>query len=66
MVVSLNSRLESNKEEAEDSLSDAPALNVTRVQCLGCGVWGLGFGVYGLWFRVYCLGFRVYGVGCRV
>jgi len=61
MVVSLNSRLESNKEEEEDDLFSAAAalaFACLTCACLGFGAWGLGFGFQGLGFRVYGLGFR--------
>ena len=77
MVVSLNSRLESNKEEGEPlqgarapfSVEAPPScalLTPGSSSGVGFRVQGLGFGVQGSGFRVQGLGFRVQGSGFRV
>jgi len=67
--VSLNSRLESNKEKESDlslahSALGADALlgGLLAVPDLGLRVYGLWFMVCGLWFMVYSLWFMVYGL----
>ena len=77
LCVTLNTRLERNKEEEKarpDRSSEKPPLfGATKLSfCTGkegvlpgCGVWGVGFEVWGLGFGVCGLGFGVWGLGLR-
>ena len=73
LCVSLNFRLESNKEEEGVEDASFRALHATsagwlglRVEVAGCRVQGAGFRVCGVRFSTQSLGCRVQGLGFRV